>query len=121
MQTKFAVAFVCLALAGCSSDGAETGAAAQMARCVEGWWQDPSPGACSCPGGAACEAADCAAIRVIGFTGERTSFTGIVQVSESARTASPTGALSEGSWTNDAGSIRITPTDAPAYAAAASC
>ncbi len=121
MRTTLLAAFVCLALSGCGSDGPRTDEAAQLARCVSGWWQDPAPGACSCPGASECGAADCAAIRVIGFDEEHTSFTGIVQTSESARTATPTGSLSEGSWTAEAGAIRITPADAPAYSAETSC
>jgi len=121
MRTKFATAFVCLALFGCGSDGPRTDSATQLARCVEGWWQDPAPSSCSCPGAEECGAGDCTSRRVFGFTAEQTSYTGIAQISEATQSATPTGTLSEGSWTVEAGSIRITPSDAPAYSAETSC
>jgi hypothetical protein len=121
MRTEFAAAFVCLMLFGCGHDESDTGSAAQLSQCVEGWWQDPTPSACSCPGAPECSASDCAARRVIGFTSEHTSWTGIVQVSDGARSASPNGSLSKGTWAAEDGTIRIEPTDAPAYTAQTSC
>jgi hypothetical protein len=114
-------AIVCLALCGCSEAAPETGAAAQLSQCVEGWWQDPAPSACSCPGGAQCAADDCTARRVIGFFADHTSYTGIVQMSEQAQRAGSSAAMSEGTWSIDEGAVRVQPVNAAAYSAEASC
>lgn len=123
MRVTIAFTLLCVATVSCGG-GANDGpsqSAGQLSRCVAGWWQDPAPSACACPGAPECDASDCESTRVIAFTPEGVSYTGVVRVSAESRSASPTASLSRGKYFVEEGRIRIVPEDAPPYSMEVSC
>jgi hypothetical protein len=104
---------VCFLLFGCQGE--------EGAPCMTGWWQDPTAGTCVCPGAAECDASDCEARRIVGFTMDGQSYTGIARISESLGTLTPVGSLSAGTYRVGGGEVLVTPSDAPAYSASMSC
>jgi hypothetical protein len=115
MKANTIVMLLCIAAFGCESEEAP------LSACVEGWWQDPAASTCACPGAAECDAADCQGFRVLGFTADGRSFAGVVRASSALETATPVGTLSSGTYAVENSLIRVTPGDAPAYAAETTC
>lgn len=107
------------AAVGCGND--ESAGSPDLARCIEGWWQDPAPSACACPGAVECDASDCESRRVVAFMPDGVSFNGVVRVSPSAHTATPSGVIARATYSVEAGEVRMTSSGTQAYTAAVSC
>lgn len=64
--------------------------------CLVGWWNDPNPWACACPGQPECQFADCQAYNLRGFFQDGTYQTMVVTVSRSANSFSTVGSALQG-------------------------
>ena len=117
MRTKFVIILLCLVAFGCGNGGS----AGSFASCVVGWWHDPTPRACACPGAPECAAPDCEGWAVLGLTADGLYYSGIVRASQSLGSATPIGSLSTGTYVVEPGLIRITPTDAPTFSVETTC